>query len=313
MEENKGTPLIPDDMPEEIAPEDLLIPTRAELEARQAKEGEDDKGVEDGEEDKLDGDKPDGEADKGSEDDKGTDDEPSVTQEAYQATLEDPGEYVPEDYSFEVTVYDEDNKNPKTVKVGSPEDFEKLLDEDKNFGSASALMRAQRMATKMESKADADKVKWEQTKREFTDQQTQVTATNEAIQKTANELNYLVSKGKLPEVPKKYQNADWTDPAVAKQPGVKEQLELLNYMGKENEARRKAGLSDLTPSTALTEMRAEVAEKALKDNESKAGEARRQAGARVAGSTPAPASAAPKGVSVGRSFGDLSNLSDMRL
>ncbi len=127
----------------------------------------------------------------------------------------------------------------------------------------------------------------------------------------ANELNYLVDKGKLPAVAKKYQNANWSDPEVAKQPGVKEQVELLNYMAKENASRRRAGLSDLTPSTALTEMRAEAAEKALKDGGDAAGEARRAAGARVAATTPAPVSAVPKGVSVGRNLGDLSNLSSL--
>lgn len=326
MDENKGTPLIPDDMPPEMAPEDMVIPTRAELEERKAKEGKDSDKATDGSDEtdkggdnlqKAEPNKGDVSADVGKsdgDDGQGAEDAGDANAgEVYQTTLEDPGEYQPADYSFEVTVYDEDGKNGKQVKVSSVEQFEQLLDEEKNFGSAAALLKAQRLATKMESRAEADKAAWEKSKAEYNAQQEAVKVQNEALNQMAAELNYLVAKGKLPQVAKKYQNADWSDPEVAKQPGVKEQIELLNYMKKENLERRKAGLSDLTPSTALTEMRAEVAERTLKETADKAGEARRAAGARVAATAPAPVNVARKGVMVGRSFGDLSKLSDMQL
>lgn len=329
--EQVGTPLIPDDMPtDDPNPEDLMIPTRAQLEERQAKEGKDDdtqtSGAEGAGSDKgSDGPGVSGKGDKKSEksgDDAGdkgekeAEDAETVLEgpgdnEVYQTTLEDPGEYEPADYSFEAVVYDEDGKNGKTVKITSVEQFEQLLDEEKNFGSASALLKAQRLATKMESNAERDKGEHDKQKAAYEAQQIAVDQQNAVVNQAAAELNYLVTKGKLPVVAKEYVSADWSNPEVAKQPGVKEQLELLKYMGKENASRRKAGLADLTPTTAFTEMRAEAAEAKLRDGADAAGVARRAASARVAGTSPAPTSAVPKGVSVGRSFGSLDELSNM--
>lgn len=329
--EQIGTPLVPDDMPAEPNPEDLMIPTRAELEARQAKEDKDDDTADngiDGEGSSTDAKKADdgsggvgkasdGKDDQGNKGEKETADAEAVlegagdSEEVWATTLEDPGEYQPKDYSFEATIYDAEGKNGKSVKITSVEQFEQLLDEEKNFGSASALLKAQRLATKMESAAERDKAEYDKQKAAYTAQQEAVAQQNAAVNQMAAELNYLVSKGKLPAVPKKYVNADWSNPEVAKQPGVKEQVELLKYMNKENQSRRAAGLPDLTPSTAFTEMRAEAAEAKLRQGEDKAGEARRAASARVAGTSPAPASAVPKGVSVGRNLGSLDNLSNM--
>lgn len=327
--EQVGTSIIPDDMPAELDPADLVIPTRAELDAKQA-ENKDDTAA-----GGADGDTQDGKAGSSGDGDAGATDaagkgkdgsdskggsETEVAEavlegpgdnEVYQTTVEDPGEYQPKDYSFEVTIYDEDGKNGKAVKVSSVEQFEQLLDEEKNFGSASALLKAQRMATKMESAQDRDKSEHDSKKAQFETQKTAVDEQNARLTRTANELNYLVGKGKLPPVPKKYQNADWSDPEVAKQPGVKEQVELLKYMGKENEARRKLGLDDLSVSGAYAEMRLEQKEQEVTSSTKQAGEARRQASARVSATTPGPASAAPKGVMVGRNLGDLSRLSDM--
>jgi hypothetical protein len=314
MNENQGTPLVNlDELQPELALEDMVIPTRAELEAKQAE-------VKDAQDDKTDDSKAGDDkdvvpADAGksdSEDGQGSEDTGQADgSEVYQATLEDPGEFQPADYSFEVTVYDNEGKNGKQVTISSVEQFEQLLDEEKNFGSAGALMKAQRLTTKMESGLERDKSNWEIKKKAFNDQNAEVQTQNEALDQMAAELNYLVGKGKLPQVAKKYQNADWSDPEVAKQPGVKEQVEVLNYMNKENVARRKAGLPDIGISGALSELTMDKAEKAAKVANDAAGEVRRAAGARVAGVNPGPVATAPKGVMVGRSFGDLSNLSNM--
>ncbi len=320
--EQVGTPLIPADMPDEIVdPADLMIPTRAQLEERQAKEKDNDSAADGadkgaggdagGDGSGVAGESEDDGADKGSQK---TEDEEAVLagpgNNQLQA-LEDPGEFVPEDRSFDVTIYDAEGKNGKSVKVSSIEQFEQLLDDDKNFGSASALLKAQRMATKLEAGQERDKAKWEEAKATYDKAQAAIQAQEAQLTQMANELNYLVAKGKLPKVATKYQEADWSDPEIAKQPGVKEQIEVLDYMKKENRARRKAGLGDIGPSAAYAEMKMEQAQAQAKDVDKQAGEARKQASARVAGVTPAPVTTAPKGVSVGRSFGSLSNLSDL--
>lgn len=291
---NEGTPLInPEELTPELTPEEMTLPTREQLEAKQTEAEK----------------KPDEPEDKNESDEA----EEPVDEPVYQNTVEDPGEFQPADYSFEVTIYDEEGKNGKNVKVDSVERFEQLLEEEKNFGSASALMKAQRLATKMESNLERDRKSYETDKKAFNDQQAKVEADNAAVNQMASELDYLESKGELPQVAKKYQNADWSDPEVAKQPGVKERVELLDYMKKENGARIKAGLRPFSSVVdAFNQYDREQARSAIKSAEDKAGEARRQAGARVAGVNPAPVSAVPKGVMVGRSFGDLSNLSNMQ-
>lgn len=325
--EQVGTPLIPEDMPlEELKPEDMIIPTRAELEARQAKEaedkGDDTKADGAGEPGKSgsdgDGSGSDGTSDKPDKSDDGkggqAEDQETVLAGASNnqpQALDDPGEFVPGDHSFEVVIYDEEGANGETVKITSEDQFDKLLKEGKNFGNAAALMRANRQVDRMGAKTEADKTTWETAKADYDKQQETLAQQSQQLTQMANELNYLVSKGKLPKVASKYQEADWSDPEVAKQPGVKEQIEVLDYMKKENQARRKAGLGDIGPSAAYAEMKMERADTAAKTADKQAGEARKQASGRVAATTPAPVTTAPKGVSVGRSFGDLSNLSDL--
>lgn len=216
-------------------------------------------------------------------------------------TVEDPGEYTPKDYSFEVTIYDEEGKNGKPVKIKSVEEFEELLEKDSNFGSPSALLKAQRQATKMESNSERDKEKWQEAKDKYSSQVESVQAQQEQINNIASEISYLVAKGKLPEVDKKYSNADWSDPDIAKQPGVKEQVELLNYMRKENDARTKAGLKPLTSALdAYNSLQLEQRDRKVSDVKKRAGEVRKEAGSRIAGNSPSPVTNSPKGVAVGR-------------
>ena len=234
------------------------------------------------------------------------DDEQIIDEDEYEEpapviTAQDPGDFKPQDYSFEVTVYDEEGKNGKSVKIKSIDDFEELLDKDVNFGTSSALLKAQRLATKMESNTERDQAEWKKKHDAFNEQVVSAQVKQEQIDSLAAEINYLVGKGRLPAVDKRYANADWSDPEVAKQPGVKEQVELLNYMRKENDARKKAKLSPLTSVLdAYNALQLETRDKKATDVKKAAGEARKEAGARVAGSTPAPVTNAPRGVAVGR-------------
>lgn len=269
--ENQGTPIVPEDMHEWDTKSLILESGPTEQEEEQPEEVEE-----------------------------------VVEQEEYDepdpiVTEEDPGEYVPQDYSFEVTIYDDEGKNGKQVKVSTIEQFEELLEKDVNFGSPSALLKAQRLATKMESNSERDKRAWEEKKNKFDSQVQSVQEQQETVNAIASEIMYLVGKGKLPPVDKQYANADWSDPEVAKQPGVKEQVELLNYMRKENDARLKAGLKPLTSALdAYNAMQLETRDTQARNAKREAAEARKNAGARIAGTSPAPVSNTPKGISVGR-------------
>lgn len=259
------------------SPEDR-IPHRSELEAEKAKEDEKDEAVEELEE------------------------ENELEPEPIEV-LDDPGEFVPKDYSFEVVIYEgeEGKEKPRTVKIKSIEDAESLLDKDPNFGSARELLNFNRKVTRMETSSERDKDTWQRAKNEFEAQSKEVEDRQQNIANIANEINYLVSKGKLPKVDAKYANTDWTNPNVAKLPGVKEQVALLNYMAKENRARSKAGLQPLSSAIdAFNSMQLDEVEHKRSDNASKAAQDRKEAGARIAGTSPTRGHAAPSGIAVGR-------------
>lgn len=214
--------------------------------------------------------------------------------------VEDPGEFVPKDYSFEVVVYDED-KNAKTVKVSSVEQFDELMESDPDFGTVAKAAKAIRAATNLESSVERDRREWQARKEEYDKQVEDDSSRNQAIQDLASEINYLVAKGKIPKADPKYMSADWSKPNVSNQPGVREQLAILEYMNKENEIRAKAGLKPITSALdAFNAMELEERTKKSQDEAKQAGEARKRASARVAGTSPAPVSSVPKGVAVGR-------------
>ncbi len=218
-------------------------------------------------------------------------------------TLEDPGDYTPTDYSFEVSILvgEEGKEREKKVKITSVADAEKLLEDDPNFGSAKNLLDFNRKVTKMETNGELERKDYDKRKAEYDKQVSEQQSRQDYIEGVAKEINYLVGKGKLPKVSAKYANADWSDPEIAKQPGVKEQNALLNYMVKENAARQKAGIAPFAGAVdAYNAMLVDT--QVVKNTEAKkqAGEQRRAAGSRVAGGTPNPVTLAPKGISVGR-------------
>lgn len=213
----------------------------------------------------------------------------------------DPGEFEPKDYSFEVTVFDEDGNKPRNVKVNSVEAWDELLDRDPNFGSATALMKAQRKATRMESGLERDQQTWQDKKDTYESEVGNVQARQEATTQYVNEINYLVGKGELPKVSAQNVNANWGDPEVAKQAGVKEQKALLDYMSKENQARINAGLKPMTSILdAFNSFQLDQSKKTVASNRTSRATARKEAGARVAGSSTNAQTIAPKGIMVGR-------------
>lgn len=216
-------------------------------------------------------------------------------------TLTDPGEFKPADYSFEVQVFDDEGKNARTHKIKSVEQWDELLERDPNLGSASALLKAQRAATKMETSLDRDQREHDGKKTAYETEKTQLEASKATTDTWIAEVGYLQSKGDLPAVDKKYVDADWSDPEIAKQPGVKEQLALLNYMRAENKRRTDAKLKPMTSILdAFNAYQLDQARKGNVTSRQRAATQRKAAGARVASVSAAPASVAPSGISVGR-------------
>lgn len=232
---------------------------------------------------------------------------PVVVAEAPKAL--DPGTFTPSDYSFEVVSYDTDGKSPKTHKIKSIEQWDELLDKDPNLGTAAALLKAQRAASKMETGLERDQREYDAKKAAYDGEKAEIAARQEATDTMVAEIGYLQGKGDLPEVAKKYVDADWSDPEIAKQPGVKEQLALLNYMRKENKARVAAKLKPMTSILdAFNAYQIDQARKGNVQRKQTAAVQRKAAGARIAATTPAPASGgAPPGISVGRG-GNLRDL-----
>lgn len=215
--------------------------------------------------------------------------------------VEDPGDFKPTDRSFDVTVYDAEGKAGQTKTIRSVDDWNQLLESDPNLGSAAALLKAQNAATKMDLQLDRERSDWEKQKTQY-DEATQLeTQRTESLNEMANEIKYLETKGELPAIDAKYENADWADSEVAKQPGVKERIDLLNYMRDENTARTRAGLKPMTSVLdAHNAYQLDQSKTAAQTARTKAAEARKAAGARVAGTTSAPVNVAPKGIMVGR-------------
>lgn len=219
----------------------------------------------------------------------------------------DPGEFTPADYSFEVTTYDEKGEKPKTHKITSTDDWDKLMEDEPNFGSGAALTKAMRLATKMDTNTERDLADW---KKQKADYETVVGADKQQAEQLGtwvSEMDYLVTRGDLPKIAKEYVDADWSDAEVAKQDGVKEQIELMNFMKRENKARTKANLKPIT--SMIDAFNAFQADKSRKGEPTKpdAGTVRKAAGARVASGSANPVGTAPKGIAVGRG-GSLDDL-----
>lgn len=212
------------------------------------------------------------------------------------SSVEDPGDYTPADYSFEVTL-----ANGKTVTISTPDEADKIAEDPENFETPKQLLDFIRRSNKMESKLDKDRDDYDKRKAAYDEYNQSQAERTETIQAMTKEFEYLVGKGQLPKVDPQYLARDWSDPEVAKQSGVKEQLALLNYMVKENEVRAKAGVRPLTSIIDTYNAWQRDEERKQEEAERKAQvAARKQASARIAPSSPAQQGGyVPKGIAVG--------------
>lgn len=226
----------------------------------------------------------------------------------YAATeVQDPGEFQPQDYSFGITTTD-----GKVHQIKSPEDadaFADLIDKDPELMSAKALLEFTRNANKMEAGIDTDKKTWETQKEEFD----KTTAQNETVANTykgiENGMAYLEKKGDLPAVDPQYATANWEDAEVAKQPGVKERLDILAFIAKENVAREAAGLDpSFDVLAAHTAMELEAMKTNAKQEEDEEKKTRQVKAAMIGGNAPF----IPSNVPSNKIVGPGGNISDLR-
>lgn len=212
-------------------------------------------------------------------------------------TVQDPGEYTPADYSFEVTL-----KDGKTKKITSSEQADELAEDPENFETPKQLLDFIRRSQKMENQLDKDKATYDDTKKKFDEQVASESERMESINSMAAEFDYLIGKGLVPKVAPEFINADWQDPEVAKQPGVKEQSEILSYMVKENQARSKAKVKQLTSVVdAFNAWQLDTERKQVAEDSKAAGQARKAASARISSGSPAQQGTfVPKGIAVGK-------------
>lgn len=234
----------------------------------------------------------------------------TYTDPAPVVTTEDPGEFKPADYSFEIEI------KGKTHKVESAEKAAELAEEFAEELTAKQLVSLVTKGSRIEMKQGQDREKWEAQKKTFDDQTAEEEARQEQVKNFTSEMLYLVDKGLLPEIADAQAKQRWMtdeeaskDKEFVKTPGVKEQVELLNYFVKENERRMKAGVRILTSMIDAynawqqdPDRKKADEQRQKEENEHKAaGEARRAAGARIAGvSASNQTPYVPKGVAVGR-------------
>lgn len=209
------------------------------------------------------------------------------------AKLDSPGDFQPKDYAFDVTLAD-----GSTIRVEKPEDIDNIP-ADADFGTPANLAKMQAAYTKMVVGIENDKRDYDARVEAFNKQEESTKELETRIEVMVNELNYLENKGKLPKVDPKYADADWSDPEIAKQPGVKERLELLEFRAKENAERERLNLSPMSLLEASREMAAQVAEQAETDRQQKQAALRKQKGAMVSGPTGMPSTSMPDDMIVG--------------
>lgn len=220
--------------------------------------------------------------------------------------LEDPGEFAPNKdgrYSFDVTLAD-----GTSFRIEKPEDIDKLPPTPE-FASVQDHARFNAAYSKMITGLEADKRDWDKAKGDFDVQESSEQEITDYIAGIENGMLYLEKSGKLPPLSPQYNDvAKWNDPEVAKQPGVKERLALVNFIAKENAARVPLGLPKVTALEAFAELRNQAYEAQATQRTQKQNELRKQRGAMVTGaSRPAPSARSTDGMIVG-SGGSLSEL-----
>lgn len=211
---------------------------------------------------------------------------------------EDPGDFVPADYSFEVTTTD-----GKTHTINSPQEAQALaakLDDDPALITASQFLHLGSKTALMEQGIVSDRKVYDEQKQAHETEANKAKVQDEQLSQWQNEISYLRQKGDLPAITDALNGADWTDPKVASQPGVKETLELFKWMEGENDKRRAAGLApDTSVVSAHTAMQLEAIKSQNQDEVSREKGSARSKGSMVGGQSPHIPSNAPKDSIIG--------------
>lgn len=207
-----------------------------------------------------------------------------------------PGAFNPTDYSFIVT-----NAEGKKTKISTPEEADVYLEDEDNFETTKQSIEFMRKVSRMENGLEKDKAEYDKQLADYRKADEELKARDTSIQNIESGINYLVEKKLLPAVDKSLSKADWNDPNVATNPGIKEQRALLNYMVKESETRVKAGLPPITSVIdAFNAMQLDNARNTRQSNKDKNAEERKTKGARIASTTSTVTTPAPKGIAIGR-------------
>lgn len=210
-----------------------------------------------------------------------------------EPVIENPGEFKPTDYSFEIK-----DAEGKVYKINSIEDID-ALPSDIDFGTPANLMKAQNALNRMTTGLEAEKKAYEQSKQAYEANETSRQQAQATIEQTLNEIAYLEKKGSLPPVDPKYDALNWADPEVAKQPGVKERIELLNFRFSENQERSKLNLPPMTLLEAHTQLELQNYRKAEADATTKENTIRKQKGGMIGGGGGTPTINTPDDMIIG--------------
>lgn len=203
----------------------------------------------------------------------------------YEPSKPDPGDFTPkQDYSFEVQTLD-----GKTVKIKTPEEaetFARRLDTEEDLLGAYQFTQFQRNVLKMDSGLDRERVEYQSQKEAFDQQQAQIEVRDQQVTQWNSEINYLRTKGLLPEITPEQNSSKWTDPENADVPAIKETLAIFKWMEQENNARREAGISEVTSAVdAFRLMKAEEAEAGVDEERQQETAVRQKRGAMVEGNS----------------------------
>lgn len=193
----------------------------------------------------------------------------------------DPGaEYVPSgSYGFDVTLAD-----GTTLRIDTEADLDKLPD-DFNFSSNAEAARFQMNLSKMATGQEQERREWEASKAAYDAQIEQQQQAEQLVTSMVNEITYLQGEGRLPKIDPKYENANWSDPEIAKQPGVKDVLDLIAYRNQQNVKRTAYNLPPMSFIEAQMSMQSEAASQRQTEAKTRQNEQRKRAGAMVGGSS----------------------------
>ncbi len=217
--------------------------------------------------------------------------------------VDDPGDYKPADYSFDIEIAG------KSYKVDTAERAAELAEELAEELEPKQLVSLMTKSAQITIKEERDKDDWQKHKDAFDNQSAEIKDAEETINNRVKEITYLVGNGFLPKITdpavKQRWETDpnaWSDAEFIKSDGVREQVELLQYMIDESKRRTDAGLPPLDSLLdAFNAMENDPKRRKEEEEHKEAGEQRKAAGARVAGTSPAQPAGyyVPKGIAVG--------------